>query len=49
MSNRIKKFLVIAAIAIGISIIMVADGKAGEQVCGGEGQYDQTTGRCISR
>ena len=48
MRNSIKKFLVIAAIAIGISLILIADGKSGESICGA-GRYDQTTGKCISK
>lgn len=49
MKESIKKFLAIAAIAIGISIILIADGKAGEAACGGEGQYNQTTGKCVGK
>lgn len=49
MKESIKKFLAIVAIAIAISIILIADGKAGESACGGEGKYNQTTGKCVSK
>ena len=46
--KNIKKVFVAVAIIATMAILLVADAKLGESTCG-EGQYNQTTGKCISR
>jgi hypothetical protein len=46
MKESIKKFLVAVAIIAGMTLLLIADAKYGESVCG-EGQYNQTTGECV--
>lgn len=46
--GKIKKFFVAVVIIAGLALLLVADAKLGESACG-EGEYNQTTGKCIAR
>lgn len=47
--EKVKNIVIIIALVAGILLLLSADAQMGDEACGGERTYNQTTGKCIEK